>query len=128
MLTSECNDEDFGDNLQCQEQISLFLEGSLLVPQEPEIPKTSGYIGHRFCDCALCRTLAPGTFWVRNPKNSGTLVETSPFCLSPGLDVGRSQDPGAHLDQAVDCEMCGDDGCFLGTRNPEKCGVHWLRY
>ena len=48
--------------------------------------------------------------------------ETSLFVSSPGLERERSQGLGARLDQVVDCELCGDNGCFLGTRNPENCG------
>ena len=54
----------------------LFKDASV-APQEPEILKTSGYIGCGIDGNTHHGYLAPGIFQVRNPKNNGALVETS---------------------------------------------------
>ena len=42
-FTSECNDEDLGDDLQCQEQNILFSEGSLsIIPRKQKSQKLQG--------------------------------------------------------------------------------------
>ena len=84
--------------------------------QEPEIPKILGCIGCGLCDCALRRTLAPGAFQVRSPKNTGALVEAF-LQVSPGLEVEKSQGPGARLDQVMDGKLFGD--ASLIPREPE---------
>ena len=80
----------------------------------------TGCFGCGSCDCALCRILAPWTFWIRNPENNGVLVETSPF-VDPGLVLRRSESPGACLDQEAQI-MLHMASLPVGTRNPENLG------